>query len=362
MSSPQPSPARAFLAHVKRGIDARLVWHLAAARARAAEAGPSAEVLARAIEDLVHRGGKRFRPALLAAAWVACGGTKADALETLGELPQPLLDAGCAWELLQAYFLIHDDWMDDDDTRRGGPSVHVHLTTLHRDAKLGASSAILAGDLACALAHRILLETDAPEGVLRAASAAFARIHEEVVLGQSIDLTLAAADRASVERMHALKTGSYTVRGPLEVGALLARSSPAARAALERYAKPLGVAFQLRDDLLGTFGDASETGKPVGSDLRARKRTALVVEATSRLTGDDAMRFERMIASTTTPADDDVRWAIALLQSSGARSAVEARLSSLVAEACTAARDEALTPAGRELLVGFADLLGARSV
>ena len=221
----------------------------------------------------MHRGGKRFRPALLAASWVACGGGEGDAAEP--ELPQAVLDAGCAWELLQAYFLIHDDWMDGDDTRRGGPSVHVQLAAHHDDAQLGAASAILAGDLACALAHRILLEADAPADVVRAASAAFARVHEEVVLGQAIDLTLAAADRAAVERMHALKTGSYTVRGPLEVGAVIARGSSDAHAALDRYARPLGVAFQLRDDLLGAFGDASATGKPVGGDVRSRKRTAL---------------------------------------------------------------------------------------
>src|SRR5207249_11828352 len=106
-----------------------------------------------------------------------------------------------------------------------GPSVHVALAAHHGDEQLGAASAILAGDLSCALAHRVLLECDAPAEVVREAAISFARVHEEVVLGQSIDLTLDAKDSAAVGRRYTLKTGSYTVRGPLEMGAIFARTT-----------------------------------------------------------------------------------------------------------------------------------------
>ena len=344
--------ARDHVASVKRAVDASLERHLQAAERRAAGAGRSAQVLVESIAALVRRGGKRLRPALTIAAYEACGGAD--------DRRAALIDVGCAWELLQAYFLVHDDWMDGDVTRRGGPTVHVALTEHHRDAQLGAASAILAGDHACALAHRVLLECDAPAELVREAAAAFARVHEEVVLGQSIDLTLDAADAAAVERMHALKTGSYTVRGPLEIGAIFARAGGDARAALDRFARPIGVAFQLRDDLLGTFGDANETGKPVGNDLRARKRTALVVEALARAPHDDAGRLQAMMGAGA-PSDDEVAWAMRLIDSSGARRAIEARLQALVAEANVALQDGALSRDGAALLGGLAAFVVDRS-
>ncbi len=343
-----------FVADVRRAIDTRLDVLLDEADARAASAGEEPRAVLAALADLVRRGGKRLRPALLVASARACGAVAPLAPVDPLERPAAVIDAGCAWELLQAYLLAHDDWMDGDVTRRGGPTVHVMLTERHRDAHLGASLAVLAGDLGCALAHRALLGIDAAPGIVRDAVEAFARVHEEVVLGQALDLTLSADDPSAVERMHALKTGSYTARGPIELGAILAGASPSQRRALEAFAAPLGVAFQLRDDLLGAFGDPSETGKPVGSDLRAKKRTAVVAEARARLEGDD----REALGSALERGDVDV--AFALVERSGARAVLERRITTLLDEARAALGTATFAPEGRALLEGLASAMCER--
>jgi geranylgeranyl diphosphate synthase type I len=338
MAAPPPEEgASSFVAEIRRAVDSRLDALLSRAEREAADAGAEPRAIVDAMASLVRRGGKRLRPALLAAAYRACS--------TGHEIPAAVVDAGAAWELLQAYFLIHDDWMDGDATRRGGPTAHVVLG--RGDAHLGASLAVLAGDYACALAHRVLAEIPAP----MEAVALFSRVHQEVVLGQALDLTLVAHDAAAVEKMHTLKTGSYTVRGPLGMGAMLAGASQEARAALDRFAAPIGVAFQLRDDLLGVFGTEEETGKPVGSDLRAKKRTALVAEAIARASGADRARVEAL---------EDVEWTRDFMERSGARAAIEARVSSLLAEARDALAGAPLDPAGVSLLSGLASRLAER--
>jgi geranylgeranyl diphosphate synthase type I len=348
--TPRDPQLEAFVSEVRAAVDARLEQHLSAALARAAEAGGHAHAMAEAYAALVRRGGKRLRPALTIAAHQACGGTASKRAQ---------LDAGCAWELLQAYFLVHDDWMDGDETRRGGPSVHVSLAKRLGDATLGASFGVLAGDLGAALAHQVLAAMDAPAAVTRDALAAFARVHEQVILGQALDLTRGAHDAELVERMHALKTGSYTVQGPLLLGAILARAPAEARVALDRAARPLGVAFQLRDDVLGTFGDPAETGKPAASDVRTGKRTALVAEARRLAAPSDAERLDALLSAP--PLDDDqAAWVLGLVESSGARHAVETRIEVLLVEAETALRSPALSAEGASLLAGLGALLARR--
>jgi geranylgeranyl diphosphate synthase type I len=343
--STKATNALELVAGVRRAVDERLEELLRECEATAAEAGEEPRAIAGALAELVRRGGKRLRPALLAAAARACGRATDSAV----------IDAGCAWELLQAYFLVHDDWMDGDATRRGGPAVHVMLAARHRDDHLGASLAVLAGDLACAIAHRVLASTDAPRDAL----VTFARVHEQVVLGQALDLTLAAHDARAVERMHALKTGSYTTRGPIELGAILAGASSEQRRALVGFASPLGIAFQLRDDLLGAFGTEAETGKPVGSDIRARKRTALVAEALGRASPDDRAALERWLGGGT-PSDVEIEGTLAVLERSGARAAIEARVSALFAEARDALRTATFDRDGLAVLDALAIALVER--
>ena len=320
MTSPLGSDFASLLATVRPAIEKRLeaVWgeRIAALRRH----GVEVTAMASAARELTMRGGKRYRAALLAAAYAGVA----------PEAPlEPAYQAGVALELLQTYLLIQDDWMDGDLTRRGGPSVHAALAGRLGTAHLGNSSAMLASDLTCNLAFEVVAGIDLPAPRVLATVRLLTRIHEDVILGQQIDMMGRAED---VEAMHALKTGSYTVRGPLALGATLAGAPAATIAALDRFAAPLGVAFQLRDDLLGTFGATEETGKPVGNDLRAGKRTAILAEAEARLSSGERAALHRAFGNADA-GEAEVASATAALVSCGAKEAVRARLTRLCREA-----------------------------
>ena len=306
-----------------------------AARMRAI--APEAAVLHGAIEALTMRGGKRLRPAVLYAAFRA--------VRPDGHLAE-VVDACAGLELLQSYLLIHDDWMDGDDERRGGPSVHAALQPEH-DPHTAASLAILAGNLACAWSWRLF-------GTDEAVTEVVLRMHEEVLIGQQLDL-LAVQD---VSRMQQLKTGSYTLRGPMALGAVLAGADPAQAAALERFATPLGEAFQMRDDLLGTFGDPADTGKSAGNDLRAGKRTALVLAAEK--SGADLSELNAVFGIADA-SDAQISEARAMLERVGAKSAVESRLDELLEGARRSLAEAPLAEPGVAMLGQLADRLAYRA-
>jgi len=282
------------------------------------------EPTADAIDALMRRGGKRFRAALTVAGY-ACVKPRA----AWG----PAVQAGTAIELLHAYLLIQDDWMDGDVTRRGGPSAHVALTESYGDAHVGAASAVLASDLAWGLAVGLMTELDAPAPRRLQALSALMRCHQEVIVGQQLDMLLAnpAADKGArwaqtdVETVHSLKTASYTVAAPLVVGASVAGASGPMVEALERFARPLGIAFQLRDDLLGVFGQPEDTGKPLAGDLRAAKRTAVTALADGMLDAR-GRRAYRQAHGQPNADGDTMREAVAALDRCGVRRAVETQL------------------------------------
>jgi len=336
--------------HVDRALGVWLKPRVAVASAVSAETGAAAE----AVERLAVRGGKRMRAALVAASYVACAGDShsRDDAAAFADVESAML----AIELLQVYLLIHDDWMDDDDVRRGGPSVHVHLRERLGSKALGDAAAILAGDLACGYAQVALLESPLAAERVLAAARAFARIQEEVVTGQLAEMSSAA----SVEVIHALKTASYTVTGPLALGAHHAGASDARVAQLARYGRPLGIAFQLRDDLLGAFGDTSATGKPVGNDIRQGKRTALIVEMRGHA-GSEALLGR--VLGRHDASDAEVAEVVKAMESSGAKARVEARVAELLAEARAALEAMALPEAsrGKQWLAGAVRALGERS-
>jgi geranylgeranyl diphosphate synthase type I len=268
-----------------------------------------------------------------------------------------IVHAGAALELLQSYLLIHDDWMDGDDERRGGPSVHAALRARREgNVHLADALAILAGDLACAQSWRLLSRASADGAVRAEAFDVMLRMHEEVIVGQQLDL-IGAPD---VSRMHQLKTGSYTVRGPLALGAVLGGATEAQREALHRFGSPLGEAFQMRDDLLGAFGDPRETGKPAGNDLRAGKHNALIRAAEERA-GEDELAPVRNVLGRADASDGDVRAALDVLERVGARAAVEERLRALVDEALATLEGAPLSEPGVSMLRELAERLTVRT-
>ncbi len=342
-----PNPFSILAAGIKRDVDARLS-RLLDAKLRAARAiGPEFAELVAAVRDLCLRGGKRLRPALLIAGYRA-----ASARAPL----DPALDAGVALELLQAYFLIHDDWMDGDTVRRGGPAVHVMLGERFGSSALGERAGILAGDYAAALAAEAIAKVAAAPARLARVGAAFAEMQLDVVAGQQLDLM---GKSARFEDVYTLKTTAYTVRGPLRIGALLGGASPRLLDAIDRFSHPIGIAFQLRDDVLGAFGDPARTGKPLGTDLRTGKRTLLLDLALRRARGRDH-RLLGGVVGDTAATPERIAQALAVVERSGARRAVEARIEALAAEGLAALGPAPLTASGRALLVGATSVLTAR--
>jgi geranylgeranyl diphosphate synthase type I len=336
-----------FVAQTRAQVDAWLAPWLGVRVDEARDRGVAVEAVAAAGRDLVLRGGKRLRAALLAAAYEACGGPGGS---------RAVVAAGASLELFQAYLLTHDDWMDGDDVRRGGPSVPARMRE-HFGAK-GDAMSVLAGDLLAAWSQRALLEVQGgPAAHLLGAARELATAHEDVVEGQVLDVQGEAADAAHVDVVHTLKTASYTVRAPVAMGARLAGASEGQVAALIAFARPLGVAFQLRDDVLGTFGHEEAMGKPAGSDLRAGKRTALVVHA---LRDPRAAAAVEAVLGRGDASAPQVSAAVRAIDDCGARRVVEDRIAALVAEARGALARAELAPAGRTLLEGAAFALTER--
>lgn len=338
------SSERAFaelLATTRDEVTLRLTRLLDAKLTEAARLGPDVEAMVRAVRALTLRGGKRFRPALARASSLA--------IEE-AEHEDAIFETGVALELLQSYFLIHDDWMDGDDLRRGGPSAHVQLARHFGSARAGEVSSILAGDFAAALALEALAKAPLPADRLAHAFTLFARMQADAISGQQLDI---AARPESIELMHDLKTGSYTVRGPVLLGATLAGASAQQLAILEQFARPLGVAFQLRDDLLGAFGNEAQTGKPFGSDIRAGKRTMLASLTFERAASSERKLLEASFGDPYASAEQ-VEAIARLFETCGARQVVERRIESLILRAVTELDASTLRARGLACLLGAA--------
>jgi geranylgeranyl diphosphate synthase type I len=343
-----PNPFLALLASVKRDIDEKLEAFFADELVRVKPHGAEVAAMVRASAALGSRGGKRLRPTLLVAGFRVAS--------PAGDL-EPALEAGLALELLHTYLLVHDDWMDGDRLRRGGPTVHAALSEHFDDERLGEVTAILAGDFAAALATEVMARVRAPAARQTAVLAAFADMQKHAILGQVLDV---ASPDYDPEGIYALKTGSYTVRGPLRLGALLAGAKPSTLKALDAYAAPVGIAFQLADDLLSAFGDPSVTGKALGNDLRAGKRTPLVLAALERARGRDRSLL-RAAFGNARASQAQVKKALEVLEQSGARKRTEARIEELLTAGLGALRT-GVSRQARELLEGAALALTSRRV
>jgi geranylgeranyl diphosphate synthase type I len=336
----------ARLVSVRDRIDRRLVAYLKDKLAEVRATSPDSVELAEGIDDLTMRGGKRLRPIVLDAAYRA---VKPDGVDDAST------GVGAALEVLQSYLLIHDDWMDQDDERRGGPAVHKIYERKY-ETHVAASLAILAGDLACAYAWELFFESPFPAHRQAEANARFVTIQKEVIVGQHLDCTA----NPDVSRMHDLKTGSYTVRGPLMLGALLGDATKEQIDALLAWGNPLGEAFQLADDLLGTFGDLEKTGKP-GDDLPHRKRTSLVAECERLLPVGRRDALDRLMSGKGEPSEAEVAAAAELLVTSGAKANVEKRLHELHAKATAVLESAPLDREGVAVLRHVADKLALRT-
>jgi geranylgeranyl diphosphate synthase type I len=281
-----------------------------------------------ALEDFVLSGGKRLRP--LFAYW----GWRAVAPDTDEPVQDGILRLFSALELLHACALVHDDVIDDSATRRGLPTVHVRFADLHSGRgwrgspeQFGLSAAILLGDLALAWADDIVAAADLAPDARRRVQRVWTDIRTEVLGGQYLDIVAessGAESIASAMNVNTYKTASYTVSRPLQLGAAAAADRPEIQAAFYELGTDLGLAFQLRDDILGVFGDPAVTGKPSGDDLRSGKRTVLVAEAVERADKSDPVAAKLLRTSMGGElTDQQVHELCQLIERVGALAAVE---------------------------------------
>ena len=320
-----PSP---FFDDLRGDIDAALRDFLEERSAALPEALP----LISEIAGLIEAGGKRLRPLFCYWGYRAAGGTHG----------APIVRAAAALELLHTFALVHDDIIDGSTERRGRPTVHVTR---------GADVALLVGDLALVLADAALLTSGFEQDVLLAALVAYSRMRQEVISGQYLDVASVSEpiSEEQARRIAVLKSGNYTSEEPLLIGATLAGAPETVLAALSRFGRPLGEAFQLRDDLLGTFGDRAVVGKPTDSDIREGKRNLLFAKTVAALTGEEHDFFTSRwgAASLTSQEVDRLR---GLVDSCGARAATEALLQELATAARAALGEIDLDDASRDAL------------
>jgi geranylgeranyl diphosphate synthase type I len=310
-------------------------------------------------------GGKRFRASFcwwghLAIADPSDPGFDADAL----------LRACASLELLHASALVHDDYMDASDVRRGRPATHRAFEALHRDngwsasaAQYGASAAILLGDLLLSWADELLRTCGLPAEKVLDALGYFDLTRTEVVAGQFLDVSAQARATSDVDlamRVVRYKSAKYSIERPLHIGAALAGGTPPELDQLSRFGLPLGEAFQLRDDLLGVFGDPEVTGKPAGDDLVEGKRTVLIALALEALEGRDRDHLDHSLGKPLTT--DEVAELRGLIDASGAHQQVEQLISTLTATALEALDAASIRVEARTVLGGLAEAATQRTV
>ena len=294
--------------------------------------------LTAALEEFVLRGGKRLRPAFAYWGWRSVADPVQDPVDP------SILRLCSALELLHACALVHDDVIDASATRRGLPTVHRLFADKHRRSnwhgsseQFGMSAAILLGDLALVWADDIVATTDLPVDAHQRVRRVWAAIRTEVLGGQYLDIVAessGAESVASAMTVNIYKTASYTISRPLQFGAAAAADRPDVLAAFHELGTSLGVAFQLRDDVLGVFGDPAVTGKPSGDDLRSGKRTVLLAEAVERAEKVDPVAAKLLRTSIGTELSDaQVKELCLVIESVGALAAVEDRIDTLTRRA-----------------------------
>ena len=285
--------------------------------------------------------GGRIRPLLCCCGYAACGGDG-------GPTDERIILAASSLELLHTFAILHDDVMDGSSIRRGEPTTFRRVAEEHRAAggtgdsdRYGISVAILAGDLALVISDYLMAQSGFSPDLLNDVAEPMSKLRLDAIAGQYLDLNHSGrgvTDPNLTTRIARLKTGSYSVEGPLLVGATLAGAPEKAKRALEAFARPLGEAFQLTDDLLGMFGDPAVTGKSADNDLRQGKPTSLMARALSLVC---PATKESILAVWGDPnaSDEDLEILRKVVHESGAVKSMIRSIDVLVSEAKAAIKD-----------------------
>jgi len=351
------APVPASLIAIATRVERRLREFLEPEQARWAKFDPELAEPISHIGRLVLAGGKRLRPAFCHWGFVGAGGDPEDPMIT---------NAGAAFELMHAFALFHDDVMDDAASRRGNVTTHTVFAERHREEgwagdarRFGEGVAVLVGDLAFVYSDMMMA------GASRQAWAIWNELRIELNIGQVLDMAGSVRNersRVKAERICRYKSGKYTIERPLHLGAVMAAPERAEilLPALSAYGLPLGDAFQMRDDVMGAFGDSAITGKPVGGDLREGKPTPLMARAVEA--ANTAQAGVLALVGRAGLSDDDVARVQQAIVDSGALADLESTIERLAVEAIAAIELAPITSEARSELVALAAYVSNRFV
>ncbi|MEN9698795.1 MAG: hypothetical protein RL448_750 [Actinomycetota bacterium] len=350
------------LVSMRSAIEAELTNFVAAENEKLVEVDSELKPVATALGQYILEGGKRIRPIFALIGFIGAG----------GKIDKNIIKATASLELLQACALIHDDLIDGSDNRRGRPSIHKAFEKYNLDkngagnsANFGSAAAILLGDLALVWSDKCIHDS----GISAAAQLAVNPIHDamriEIMAGQYLDVLEQTMSNTSVERalkIARFKSGKYTIERPLHFGAALATPKNLSEILniYSDYGLPLGEAFQMRDDLLGVFGDPEETGKPAGDDLREGKRTALIAYSYDR-SSDAGKKLLNTLLGKPDLTGSEIESLRTLITDCGAKIHVEDLIEKLAETALDAIEREEITDLAKKLLNEMVSIATKRS-
>ena len=326
-----------------------------------AKIGPELDPVATEIEKFLLESGKRLRP-LFAYVGLLGTGTQSN---------KEIIQAVSSLELVHVCALIHDDVMDGSDTRRGALSIHKAFEKMHKDknlvgspAQFGVSSAILMGDLALIWSAQMLHTAGLKSEQLIQVLPVYDEMRVELMAGQYLDVYEQSLGTQSVERslkVARYKSGKYTIERPLHFGATLGGASDSLIDTYTKYGIPLGQAFQLRDDVLGVFGDPAETGKPAGDDLREGKRTVLMAVAIDKADATQEKVLKNGLGNPDLNASQ-VEKMQEIITQTGALAHIELMIEELTNTSLSALNFDEINPVGKDLLTQLAVIATSRKI
>lgn len=328
------------LSEFKKNFDRELLAYLDIKSRQLTKINSKTAILIKEIRKMVLAGGKRLRPAFCYFGYLAAGGKNKKAI----------LRASLALELGHIFALVHDDIIDNSLVRRGKPTVFK---------KLGVSGAILAGDLACILADEIFTNLPFPSQATQKAKQYFDLLKEEVVAGEYLDV-LGGKTEKEVLKILEYKTARYSIVRPLQIGATLATAKDEVFKIFEDYGVPLGIAFQIKDDILGMFGKEEVIGKPVDSDLKEGKKTLLVIKTMEQAEKREKRKFAYLLANKRVTRKD-LEWVRKLMVKTGSLDYSQNLAQKLVNQAKSTIADYPFEKEGKEFLLEIADFVLKRN-
>lgn len=328
--------ALTLLSKFKKKFDRELTRFLTRKINQAKKIDPKVAFLVKQIKDMASAGGKRLRPAFCYFGYRACG----------GEDKKEILKLSLAIELTHAALLIHDDIIDDSDLRRGKPTIYKAS---------GLPVALLVGDIASSLADEIFNAASFPSDRLKEARKYFDLLAFEVVGGEYLDV-LGGKTEEEILKILEYKTARYSVVRPLQIGAALAGAPAEVFTVFEKYGIPAGIAFQIKDDILGMFDKEEVIGKPADSDLKEGKKTLLVVKALEASKGKEKKKFLELLGNPNCTLKD-LEWVRGIIKKTGSLEYAEKLAKGVIEKAKAVVKDGPLQAEEKDFLIGMADYI-----